>query len=95
MPGYSGIIFDGDGGQGKGHIYCDGVLVGGFGAECNWFDCVMIQIGENRISVRELAYPIGSLYPTELDSQDPNEILGFGKWEIIVKEPVYFWRRDE
>ena len=41
----------------------------------------------------ELSWPVDSIMCTA--EKDPRDLLGFGKWELIVKEPVFMWKRLE
>ena len=40
------------------------------------------------------AWPIDSIFQCAVDT-DPGILLGFGKWELVAKEPFYAWQRKE
>ena len=40
----------------------------------------------------ELAWPLDSVFCVA-NEKEPADLLGFGKWELIIKEPVFMWRR--
>ena len=40
----------------------------------------------------EASWPVGSVF-CYADETDPATTLGFGVWELIVKEPVFMWKR--
>ena len=42
----------------------------------------------------QCAYPLDSVY-SSVSEKDPNDILGFGKWDMIAKEPCFMWKRTE
>lgn len=56
--------------------------------------------GEGGAWVREeffhasASWPVGSVF-NYVDETDPATTLGFGVWELILKEPVYMWKRTE
>lgn len=87
-PNYSGLYFLGNG---KGVMVCNGQQVAEFCADCISFESTQIKM--DGINIVESAWPVGSIYMTEHDSPSPEEVLMFGKWEIIIKEPVYYWKR--
>lgn len=37
-------------------------------------------------------YPIDSIFQCAVYA-DPADLLGFGKWELVAKEPFYSWQR--
>ena len=39
-------------------------------------------------------FPIGCIFSCAIDT-DPSELLGFGVWELVAKEPFYAWQRKE
>ena len=49
---------------------------------------------------KEVGATIGSIYPLDsvystVSEKDPADILGFGKWELVDKKPVFMWKRIE
>jgi len=40
------------------------------------------------------AWPIDSIFSCAVDT-DPEILFGFGKWELLTKEPFYAWQRKE
>jgi hypothetical protein len=40
----------------------------------------------------ELSWPLDSVFPVA-NEKEPKDLLGFGEWELIAKEPVFMWRR--
>ena len=40
----------------------------------------------------DASWPVGSVF-CYADETDPATTLGFGEWELIVKEPVFMWKR--
>jgi hypothetical protein len=39
-------------------------------------------------------WPIDSVFSCVVDT-DPEKLFGFGKWELVAKEPFYAWQRKE
>ena len=37
-------------------------------------------------------YPLDSIFQSASE-KDPADILGFGKWELVAKEPFFAWQR--
>ena len=40
----------------------------------------------------EDVYSVDRVY-SSISEKDPKDILGFGEWEMIAKEPCYMWKR--
>jgi hypothetical protein len=40
------------------------------------------------------AWPIDSIFTCAVDTS-PEKLLGFGKWELVQKEPFFAWQRKD
>lgn len=45
-----------------------------------------------QVSDPESSWPLDSVFCVS-NEKDPSDLLGFGKWELIQKEPFFAWKR--